>query len=256
MKIAVTGASGLVGSTLVRRTGAIPLTHGDLDITDAPAVRAVMSALDPDFVINCAVIGVDECERDPSLAEAVNVTGPSNLARHARSLIHFSTNYVLDPVNVYAQTKLAGEMAVTSINGRALVIRTSWVFGRGKESFLSTAAAKLARGERVSAITDTRASTTWVEDLVTRLIAMFGRTGVHAIVNEGVLSYEDFALEAARLVGADPSLIDRITEAEMSRPAPRPAHTPMASDPPMRPWQEALAEYVRSEGIISSPPSA
>ncbi|HET7705090.1 MAG TPA: NAD(P)-dependent oxidoreductase [Thermoanaerobaculia bacterium] len=246
MKIAVTGASGLIGSTLVRRTGAIPLTHRDLDITDAGAVREVLSALRPDLVVNCAVIGVDECERDPALAEAVNVTGPSNLARHSPAIIHFSTNYVLDPVNVYGQTKLAGEEAVTSINDRALVIRTSWVFGRGKESFLSTAAAKLQRGERVSAITDTWASTTWVEDLVTRLMEMFGRTGVHAIVNEGVLSYEDFAMEAARLVGADPALIDRITEAEMRRLAPRPRYTPMTSDPPMRPWQEALGEYVRA----------
>ncbi len=256
MKIAVTGASGLIGSTLVRRIGAIPLTHRDLDITDAASVREVMSALRPDLVVNCAVIGVDECERDPGLAEAVNVTGPSNLARHAPSIIHFSTNYVLDPVNVYARTKLAGEEAVTSLNDRALVIRTSWVFGRGKESFLSAVAAKLKRGERVSAITDTWASTTWVEDLVTRLAAMFGTTGVHAIVNEGVLSYEDFALEAARLVGADPSLIDRITEAEMRRLAPRPRYTPMTSDPPMRPWQDALAEYVQECGSLLPRPES
>ncbi|HEX4934748.1 MAG TPA: SDR family oxidoreductase [Gemmatimonadaceae bacterium] len=246
MNIVVTGASGLIGSTLVRRTGATGLTHRDLDITDPAAVRAVMHTLRPELVINCAVIGVDECESDPALAEAVNVTGPVNLARHAPAIIHFSTNYVLDPVNVYAKTKLAGEEAVIAANAQALVIRTSWVFGRGKESFLSTAAAKLARGERVRAITDTFASTTWVEDLVTRVMAMRGRTGVHAVVNEGMLSYEDFALEVARLVGADPSLIDRITEAGMKRLAPRPRSTPMRSDPPMRPWQEALREYVRS----------
>lgn len=246
MNIVVTGASGLIGSTLVRRIGATGLTHRDLDITDAAAVRQVMSRLKPDLVINCAVTGVDECEADPELAEAVNVTGPENLARSARAIIHFSTNYVLDPVNVYAKTKLAGEDAVMAANRNAMVIRTSWVFGRGKESFLSTAAAKLARGERVRAITDTFASTTWVEDLVTRVITMFGWIGVHAVVNEGVLSYEDFALEAARLVGADPALIDRITEAEMKRLAPRPRSTPMQSDPPMRAWQEALAEYVKS----------
>jgi dTDP-4-dehydrorhamnose reductase len=246
VNIVVTGASGLIGATMVRRIGTTGLTHRDLDITDANAVDVVMSRLRPDLVINCAVIGVDECERDPALAEAVNVTGPVNLARSAPAIIHFSTNYVLDPVNVYAKTKLAGEQAVMAANRRAMVIRTSWVFGRGKVSFLSTAAAKLARGERVSAITDTFASTTWVEDLVTRVVEMLGRTGVHAVVNEGVLSYEDFALEAARLVGADPALIDRITEREMKRLAPRPRSTPMQSDPPMRRWQEALAEYVRS----------
>ncbi len=246
MRIVVTGASGLVGATLVRRTGAVGLTHRDLDITDEPAVVAAMSRLRPDLVINCAVIGVDECERNPALARAVNVAGPASLARHAPAILHFSTNYVLDPVNAYARTKLAGEEAVRAANERSLVIRTSWVFGGGKESFLSTAAAKLARGERVEAITDTWASTTWVEDLVSRVTGMFGQTGVHAVVNEGVLSYADFASEAARLVGADPALIDRVSEKEVKRLAPRPRYTPMQSEPAMRPWQEALAEYVAS----------
>ncbi|HEU4521652.1 MAG TPA: sugar nucleotide-binding protein, partial [Thermoanaerobaculia bacterium] len=114
---------------------------------------------------------------------------------------------------------------------------------------LSTAAEKLARGERITAITDTWASTTWVEDLVTRLLESFGARGVVSIVNDGVLTYEDFALEAARLVSADPALIDRITEKEMQRAAPRPRYTPMQADPPLRRWQEALAEYVLSSAF-------
>lgn len=241
MRIVVTGGGGLVGSTLAGRTGAVCLTHRDLDITDERAVANIGA----DLIINCAVIGVDECERDPALAQAINVDGPRHLARQTPAIIHFSTNYVLDPVNVYARTKLAGEEAVLAANRNALVIRTSWVFGKGKASFLSTAAAKLSRGERIRAITDIWASTTYVEDLVTRVIAMFGRTGVHAVVNEGVLTHEMFALEAARLVGADPALIDRTTERELDRLATRPRWTPMESDPPLRPWQEALADYVK-----------
>jgi dTDP-4-dehydrorhamnose reductase len=240
VRIVVTGAGGLIGSTLVRRTGATGLTHRDLDITDGRAVARI----EADLIINCAVIGVDECERDPPFARAINVEGPENLARQAGAIIHFSTNYVLDPVNAYAQTKLEGEHAVLAANENALVIRTSWVFGRGKESFLSSAAAKLARGERIRAITDIWASATYVEDLVTRVLTMFDRRGVQAVVNHGVLTHEKFAGEAARLVGADKALIDRVAESDLKRPAPRPRWTPMLTDPPMRPWQEALRDYV------------
>ena len=242
MRIVITGAGGLIGSALAKRLGAVPLTHRDLDITGA------IPPIDADLVINCAVIGVDECESDPELARRINVDGPRNLARAAPAIIHFSTNYVLDPVNVYARTKLEGERAVLDANPNALVIRTSWVFGHGKNSFLSTAPAKLARGERVPAITDTWASTTYVADLVDRVEDLIARRsrGVQNVVNDGVLTYEDFALEAARLVGAAPSLIDRVTEGEMKRLAPRPRSTPMRADPPMRPWQEALADYVLS----------
>src|SRR4051794_29931378 len=93
MKIAITGARGLVGSALARRyPDAVALTHRDVDITDRDAVSRVIR--DFDLVFNCAVIGVDECEENPALARAVNVDGPANLADAAKSIVHFSTNYV------------------------------------------------------------------------------------------------------------------------------------------------------------------
>jgi dTDP-4-dehydrorhamnose reductase len=64
------------------------------------------------------------------------------------------------------------------------------------------------------------------------------------VVNDGVLSYLDFAREAARLVHAPESLIDAVTEREMKRRAPRPRYTPMQANPPLRSWQEALAAYI------------
>jgi dTDP-4-dehydrorhamnose reductase len=269
MRVLITGASGLVGSALARACDdAISLRHGDLDITDAHAVDRTMQALGPEVIFNCAVIGVDDCERDPELAGRVNVAGPANLAIAAQAIgatiVHFSTNYVFDgarhggvpysvddephPINVYGETKLRGERAVLAAASRALVVRTSWVFGRGKASFLSSVAERVANGERVQAITDTFASATYVEDLVKAVLELVARGayGLHHIVNDGICSYETFAMEAARLVGAPDHLIERRTEASMARPARRPAWTPMRATTPLRAWQDALAEHVRS----------
>ena len=260
MRIVITGASGLVGSHLAARfPDAIALTHRDLDITDADAVRG----LNADRIFNCAVIGVDDCEADPELAERINVLGPANLASVAAHIVHFSTNYVFDggrtsgvpyapdddaqPINVYGATKLRGERAVLAANPRALIVRTSWVYGPGKNSFLATVAARLARGERVQAITDTFAGTTYVHDLVERVAQLVeqGASGIHHVVNDGVCSYESFALEAARLVGASPELIDRTSESAHRRPAARPRWTPLQCEPALRGWEEALAAAVR-----------
>jgi dTDP-4-dehydrorhamnose reductase len=207
----------------------------------------------------------------------VNVTGPANLATAAErigaAIVHLSTNYVFDgdrtsghytiddeprPINVYGATKLGGERAVAAAAGRSMIVRTSWVFGKGKPTFLGTVAARLAGGERVQAIVDTFASTTSVADLVARLLEIVrrGHPGTYHVVNEGVCSYETFALEAARLVGADDSLIERVTEASLARRAPRPRWTPMRcllserlGLAPMRTWEEALADYVLRGGI-------
>ena len=267
--VVITGAKGLVGSAFVRvHPDAVALTHRDLDITDAARVEETVRSLRPEVILNCAVIGVDECEADPALAERVNVSGPAHLAasaeRSGATLVHFSSNYVFDgeradglpyteddeprPVNVYGETKLRGERAVLDASPRALVVRTSWVFGAGKASFLSTVAERLARGERVQAITDTFASATFVDDLTARVLELLarGRGGIHHVVNDGVCSYETFAREAARLTGVhDETLIECTSEASMGRKARRPRWTPMRCVPPLRPWQDALAEYVR-----------
>lgn len=259
MRIAVTGASGLVGSAIVQRVGAIGLTHRDLDITDAAAVQRTVG--DFDLVINCAVIGVDECERDPALARAVNVDGPANLARAAKSILHFSSNYVFEgreekfyavadearPVNEYGRTKLEGERAVLKLNRNSYVIRSSWIFGAGKDSFVSTVHRRLRAGERVRAVSDIWASTTYVLDLIERVAQIIERRefGVHHAVNAGVCSNETFAREAARIVGADPRLVEPASTRTMHQ-APRPRYTPLFASPPLRDWREALAAHIES----------
>jgi dTDP-4-dehydrorhamnose reductase len=247
--------------------------HVELDITDASALKAWCESIQPDLVINCSVVDVDRSEREPQLAAAVNVTGPQTLAAAARecqaAVMHFSTNYVFagrthgriysqsdetEPINVYGQTKLAGERAVLAANERSYIVRTSWVFGAGKESFLATVPRRLRAGERIRAIHDVWASATYVCDLVDRVLAVLAREhyGTYQLVNAGVLSYADFAAEAARLCGADLSLIERVSENEAQRLAERPRYTPMRcalSDElglaPLRDWRKALADYIQ-----------
>ena len=257
MRIVVTGASGLVGSAAVRQFGAVALTHRDLDITDAAAVERVVRGAD--LVINCAVAGVDECERDPKLARTVNVDGPLNLARAAKSIVHFSSNYVFDgrdekyystddgahPINEYGRTKLEGEGAVLALNPNSCVIRSSWIFGPGKESFISTVHRRLRAGERVRAVSDIWASTTYVNDLIARVAQIVDRRemGLHHVVNAGVCSNQTFAIEAARIVRADPDLVESIST-KAAHQAPRPRYTPLFTLHPLRHWHEALAEYI------------
>lgn len=280
----ITGAGGLVGRELKEMLSAtdevIALTHRHLDITDVSAVRATVQKHHPDLIINCAVIGVDLCEERPDLARAINVQGPAALAGAVQSIggsmLHFSSNYVFDgfrtdrsfytiddeakPINEYGRTKLNGEEEVIKRCERSWIVRTSWVFGPGKESFLATAHRNLAAGERIQAIADTFASTTWVEDLTKRVNQMIRRTdyGTFHAVNSGVCSYATFANEAARLIGLSPEragqLIESVSEEQLKRLAPRPRWTPMAclmsqrlGLPPLRDWREALASYIRQQ---------
>ncbi|HEX7318720.1 MAG TPA: dTDP-4-dehydrorhamnose reductase [Pyrinomonadaceae bacterium] len=279
MKVIITGSGGLVGGCLARRLGqaheVLAPRRARLDVTDADAVSRFIEAERPQLVVNCAVLGVDECERDPASARAVNADAPRALAVAAAGVgaefLHFGTNYVFDgeggepygerdeprPINVYGVTKEEGERAAFEANPRSYVVRTSWVFGLGKESFLSTAHRELASGRRVRAIRDTWASVTYVEDLAARVeeIMSAGRHGLYHVVNEGACTYEDFAREAASLAGLDDEeaarLVETVTEAEVKRPARRPRYTPLlclASAelglPPLRHWREALAAYV------------
>ena len=279
MKVVITGSGGLVGGCLARRFGreheVLAPRRAELDVTDKDAVRRFIDVEHPRLVVNCAVLGVDECERDPAAARVVNAEAPRALAAAAADagaeFLHFSTNYVFDgegrepyderdaprPVNVYGRTKEEGERAALEANPHSYVVRTSWVFGAGKASFLSTAHRELAAGRSVRAIRDTWASVTYVEDLAARVEEIVGarRHGLYHVVNEGVCTYEEFAREAARLAGLDKEeaarLVETVTESEVQRPARRPRYTPLRCTataelglPPLRHWREALAAYV------------
>lgn len=166
MRILVTGANGLVGSRLVKalashevtatgrgeRRALGPGTYVAADLTDARATKALVEAVKPEVIVNCAAMtDVDGCERDRAQAWAANVDAVATLAQCDAHLVHVSTDYIFDgtagpydidaianPRGVYAQSKFAGELAVKSLSRSWAIARTAVVCGwpaAGKNNF-------------------------------------------------------------------------------------------------------------------------
>src|SRR5258708_599471 len=231
----------------------LALNHGDLDIADRHAVERCVSDARPALIVNCAVLQVDDSEQNPAKAKAVNIDGPGFLAEAASQIdaeiVHFSTQYAFEgepigrppytitdapaPVNVYGKTNLVGEEAVHEACEKSYIIRTSWVYGSGKNSFLCTVYKDLKDGKKVRAIDDIWSSTTYVEDLIDRVMTIrrSGFYGTYHVVNAGTCTYYEFALEASKLLGLPRAQIDALVEIpherDMQRVAKRPRFTPL-----------------------------
>ena len=273
MRILITGAGGLLGRHLTdafaRGNEVLARGRHELDVADSDAVGRAVSAFRPDLIVNCAVLGVDACEREPRDAERVNVIGPANLAAAAAgsgaAILHFSTNYVFAgdrpghayreddearPLNVYGRTKSEGERVVAGLCPRHFVIRTSWVFGGQKRGSFSDILAALSACEHVYANDLNVASTTYVRDLAARTesIVALGRFGTFHAVNAGWCTRYEFVVEAARILGVPLHLVSP-AEGPPDVLAARPHFSPLACSSgdglaPLRHWKDALREHL------------
>lgn len=256
------------------------LSHSDVDITDGRAVLSAVSAAQPSLVINTAAFHhLDHCEEDQASAYAVNAIGARNVAaaaRHAEAvLIHISTDYVFDgakgspyeerdlpgPLNVYGASKLAGEHIVQAICPRAFVVRTSGLYGprpcraKGGLNFPSLMLKLAVEQGELTVVTDEVVGPTYTPDLARQLVALCA-TQAYGIVHAtgvGEVSWHAFASETLRLAGVTGIPIREATTATMVRKVRRPAYSILAHRRlheldivVMRPWQEALAEYIAS----------
>lgn len=281
--VLVLGAPGQLGADVVdafaaARFDVIGLGHSDVDVTDYPSVVAAVAAARPSLVVNTTAFhNLERCEEDPTSAFAVNGIGARNVAMAAHDngsvLVHISTDYVFDgakrspyeesdlpgPLNVYGASKLSGEHLVRAICPRSFVVRTSGLYGprpcraKGGLNF-PLLMLKLAkeRGE-LTVVTDEVVGPTYTPDLARQLVALAATEAygtVHA-TGVGEVSWHGFAAEILRLSGLASVPIHEATAATMVRKVQRPAYSILAHRRlrelgivVMRPWQEALADYV------------
>jgi dTDP-4-dehydrorhamnose reductase len=281
VRYVVLGAAGQLGRDLVPRlTGdVIPLTRDHVDLSRPDPVRAVLAGLRPDVVVNCAAYNfVDHAEKEPEAACAVNTWGVAELARACADLgcllVHFSTDYVfgLDegrttpyretdapgPVSVYGLSKLAGEYLARSLCRQHLVIRTCGLYGvwgsGGKGgNFVETMLRVANQGKPLRVVTDQVCTPSYTADVADATVALIGarRPGLYHLTNAGSCSWYNFAAAIFDLAGVRANLTP-ITSAEYGAAARRPAYSVLAAPaysalglPPLRPWREALAAYLR-----------
>lgn len=279
------GATGQLGSDVVdafQASGATVagLGHGDVDVVDSAAVDRAVEATAPTLVVNTTAFHhLDRCEEEPATAYAVNATGARNVAAAAEAagaaLIHISTDYVFDgatsspyterdlpgPLNVYGASKLAGEHLVRAACPRSFVVRTSGLYGprpcraKGGLNFPRLMLKLAAEKGELTVITDEVVGPTYTPDLARQLVALADTDacGVIHATGLGEVSWHDFAVETLRLAGVTDVPVHPATAATMVRRVKRPPYSILAHERleslgilTMRPWQEALAEYVAS----------
>jgi dTDP-4-dehydrorhamnose reductase len=245
MKVLITGANGQLGRALqaTARLGVsiIAASSAELDIGDAAAVDALLSAERPDAIFNAAAYtAVDKAESEEALAMRVNAEGVANLARGAAAvgarLVHVSTDFVFDgrsgipyapeaptaPLGVYGRTKRQGEIAA---GPDALIVRTAWVYGSQGGNFVRTMLRLMAERDEVRVVADQIGTPTFASSLADALWRLHaaGAKGLFHYTDSGAASWYDFAVaiqEEALAIGLLARAVPVIPIATSDYPTP------------------------------------
>jgi dTDP-4-dehydrorhamnose reductase len=279
MKILITGAKGMLGTMLASVFADMNPTLWDvaeLDITDLHAVREKLQVEKPEVIINAAAYTeVDKAEGERDLAFAVNATGPGNLAtvakeialpagRQGATLVHYSTDYVFPgtkaegyaeddaagpAVNVYGESKLAGEEAVKNSGCNFYLLRTAWLYGPNGKNFVDTMLKLADTKPEISVVNDQHGSPTFTKDLAGATKYLLENTkpfGIYHAVNAGQATWYDLACEVFKLKGKNVK-VNPIPASQFPTSAKRPEYSILKNTKglPMRDWKEALADYLQ-----------
>jgi dTDP-4-dehydrorhamnose reductase len=250
-KILVTGATGQLGSELKVLSSTysqfewVFADRTQVTLDNLSVLQSQLETIRPDFILNCgAYTAVDKAESEPESADLVNHLAVAIIAQytkeHAGKLIHISTDYVFDgtsavalteealtqPVNVYGDTKRAGELACLKADPNAIVIRTSWVYSRFGNNFVKTMQRLLQERESIGVVNDQIGSPTYAADLAQAIMTIVTTKewipGIYNYSNEGEISWYEFVL-AIQEIGGYTCEVNGIPSSAYPTPAKRPA---------------------------------
>ena len=282
-RVLLFGGGGQLGTEIRRLWEAeiVSPSHAELDITDAQAVAAAIEASKPDALVNCAAFhNVERCEEEPQNAFAANAIAVNAMAElcEARGIrfVTFSTDYVFDgalgriyteedvpnPISAYGCSKFAGELLVQRLQTQAYVIRTCGVYGTRTSTtkgytFVDRIIAQARAGEPVRVVSDQTVSPTYATHLaqgVAQLLSAGAEPGLYHMVNEGAVTWYDYAREALRLAGIDQE-IEPVSYTNWKTRVRRPPFSALdnaklhALGIHMPDWRTGVADYIRDRAL-------
>ncbi len=254
-----------------------------LDLTDEEAVTRTVRAIAPDAVVHCAAWTAVDAAEDPAVYEKVmkvNGAAPGFLASACETvgakILYLSTDYIFDgqgerpwqpddrnfaPLNVYGQSKLAGEQAVAAATDRFFIVRIAWVFGKNGKNFIRTMLGLADRFPELRVVNDQIGTPTYTFDLARLLVDMLEteKFGFYHATNEGgYISWYDFACEIFRQAGKSVK-VTPVTTAEYGlSKAARPFNSRLdksklreAGFTLLPDWRDALARYLEEMKELS-----
>lgn len=253
------------------------MSYVPLDITNRDAVAKVIKEIQPDAVIHCAAwTAVDMAEDDDKIEKvrAVNAGGTQNIADACKTvdckMLYLSTDYVFDgqstepwqpdckdykPLNVYGQTKLEGELAVSNTLEKYFIVRIAWVFGLNGKNFIKTMINVGKTHDEVRVVNDQIGTPTYTYDLARLLVDMCEteKYGYYHATNEGgYISWYDFCCEFYKQYGLKTTVIPVTTEEYGLSKAARPVNSRLDKSKlvengfqPLPTWQDAVSRYLK-----------